>query len=168
MIIFFSQSAGYRGLSPPGAQVSLEQQAYMLLTEQERQTMAYYLQEYQQGHIDVEPLTMALFELFNTHAKLSMLSEVRSLVAPQDLEVYDRLVLHHRREAHQAWQGGLKVLHPSGHCNLAAPVIYDAGQPIRSVAKASTAGRVDKEQEKNINAFRNISLLENISEKRAS
>ncbi|MEQ2289382.1 hypothetical protein AMECASPLE_032403 [Ameca splendens] len=70
MIIFFSQSAGYRGLSPPGAQVSLEQQAYMLLTEQERQTMAYYLQEYQQGHIDVEPLTMALFELFNTHAKV--------------------------------------------------------------------------------------------------
>ncbi|XP_047237181.1 whirlin isoform X3 [Girardinichthys multiradiatus] len=156
----FGKSAGYRGLSPPGAQVSLEQQAYMLLTEQERQTMAYYLQEYQQGHIDVEPLTMALFELFNTHAKLSMLSEVRSLVAPQDLEVYDRLVLHHRREAHQAWQGGLKVLHPSGHCNLAAPVIHDAGQPICSVAKASTAGRVDKEQEKNINAFRNISLDE--------
>lgn len=66
----FSQPAGYRGVSPPGAQVSLEQQAYMLLTEQERQTMTYYLLEYQQGHIHVEPLTMALFELFNTHAKV--------------------------------------------------------------------------------------------------
>uniref|UniRef100_A0A3B3YKW5 PDZ domain-containing protein n=1 Tax=Poecilia mexicana TaxID=48701 RepID=A0A3B3YKW5_9TELE len=121
-------SAGYRGVSPPGAQVSLEQQAYMLLTEQERQTMAYYLQEYQQGHINVEPLTMALSELFNTHAKLSLLSEVRSLVAPQDLEVYDSLVLHHQREAHQAWQGGLRVLHPSGHSSHPALVIHDAGQ----------------------------------------
>lgn len=65
-----AQSAVYRGVGPPGAQVSLEQQAYMLLTEPERQTMAYYLQEYQEGHIGVEPLAMALFELFNTHAKV--------------------------------------------------------------------------------------------------
>lgn len=67
------QPAGYRGVGPPGAQVSLEQQAYMLLTEPERQTMVYYLQEYQDGHIGVEPLAMALFELFNTHAKVRQL-----------------------------------------------------------------------------------------------
>lgn len=42
----------------------------MLLTEAERQTMAYYLQEYQEGHIAVQALVMALFELFNTHAKV--------------------------------------------------------------------------------------------------
>lgn len=59
-----------RGVGPPGALVSLEQQAYMLLTEPERQTMAYYLQEYHEGHIGVQPFTMALFELFNTHAKV--------------------------------------------------------------------------------------------------
>lgn len=64
------QIAVNRGVGPPGAQVSLEQQAYMLLTEPERQTMAYYLQEYHEGHIGVQPLTMALFELFNTHAKV--------------------------------------------------------------------------------------------------
>lgn len=64
------QLAVYRGACPPGDQVSLEQQAYMLLTEPERQTMSYYLQEYQEGHIGVEPLAMALFELFNTHAKV--------------------------------------------------------------------------------------------------
>ncbi|XP_035496887.2 whirlin isoform X1 [Scophthalmus maximus] len=118
--------AVYRAVGPPGVQVSLEQQAYMLLTEPERKTMAYYLQEYQEGHIGAEPLAMALFELFNTHAKLSMLSEVRSLVLPQDLELYDRLVLHREREAHQAWHGGLGVLHPQGLCNHAAPVIHDA------------------------------------------
>uniref|UniRef100_A0A8C2ZZ60 Whirlin n=1 Tax=Cyclopterus lumpus TaxID=8103 RepID=A0A8C2ZZ60_CYCLU len=115
-----------QGVGPPGAQVSLEQQAYMLLTEPERQTIAYYLQEYQEGHIEVEPLTMALFELFSTHAKLSMLSEVRSLVAPQDLELYDRLVLHREREAHKSWHRDLGVLHPQGHCNHSASLIHDA------------------------------------------
>ncbi|KAG7281464.1 hypothetical protein CRUP_012407 [Coryphaenoides rupestris] len=105
-----------RALGPPGPQVSLEQQAYLLLTELERQTMGYYLQEYQDGHIGVEPLTMALFELFNTHAKLSMLSEVRSLVAAHDEEVYDGLVLCREREAHRAWHGGLGSFHPQAHC----------------------------------------------------
>uniref|UniRef100_A0A3Q3EAP0 Whirlin b n=1 Tax=Labrus bergylta TaxID=56723 RepID=A0A3Q3EAP0_9LABR len=121
---------GYRGVGPPGTQVSLEQQAYMLLTEPERQTMVYYLQEYQEGHIGVEPLTMALFELFNTHAKLSMLSEVRSMVAPQDLELYDRLVLHRERETHQAWHGGIGVMHPQAHCTHTAPVAHDAGHTV--------------------------------------
>ncbi|XP_051278245.1 whirlin isoform X3 [Dicentrarchus labrax] len=132
--------AAYRGVGPPGAQVSLEQQAYMLLTEPERQTMAYYLQEYQEGHIGVEPLAMALFELFNTHAKLSMLSEVRSLVAPQDLELYDRLVLHREREAHQAWHGGLGVLHPQGHCNHATPVIHDTGHTVPATGEMQASG----------------------------
>ncbi|KAG5280625.1 hypothetical protein AALO_G00062210 [Alosa alosa] len=61
-------------MSPPQPLVgqlhpSLEEQAVLLLTEQERQTLAYYLQEYREGHITVEALAMALFELFNTHAK---------------------------------------------------------------------------------------------------
>lgn len=48
----------------------LEEQARHLLTEPERQTMGYYIQEYSDGHIGVEQLVMALFELFNTHAKV--------------------------------------------------------------------------------------------------
>ncbi|KAM6943914.1 whirlin [Lycodopsis pacificus] len=122
--------AAHRGVGPPGAHVSLEQQAYMLLTEPERQTMAYYLQEYQEGHIEVEPLAMALFELFNTHAKLSMLSEVRSLVGHQDLELYDRLVLHREREANQSWHGGLGVLHPQDHCHHFPSVIHDSEKAV--------------------------------------
>ncbi|XP_031662410.1 whirlin isoform X1 [Oncorhynchus kisutch] len=105
-----------RGAWPPGSQVSLEEQAFLLLTDPERQTMVYYLQEYQEGHIGLEPLAMALFELFNTHAKLSLLSEVRSLVAPQDLELYDGLVLHREREALKAWHGETGTLHPHSHC----------------------------------------------------
>lgn len=59
-----------------------------------------------------------------------MLTEVRSLVAPQDLEMYDRLVLHREREAHQAWHGGLGVMHPQGLCNHAAHGSQDGGQGI--------------------------------------
>ncbi|CDQ93939.1 unnamed protein product [Oncorhynchus mykiss] len=101
-----------QGVGPLGFQVSLEEQAFLLLTDPERQTMGYYLREYQEGHIGLEPLTMALFELFNTRAKLSLLSEVRSQVAPQELELYDDLVLHREREALKAWHGGIGSLHP--------------------------------------------------------
>ncbi|XP_034064205.1 whirlin isoform X1 [Gymnodraco acuticeps] len=143
----------YRGVGPPGAQVSLEQQAYMLLTEPERQTMVYYLQEYQEGHIGVEPLTMALCELFNTHAKLSMLADVRSLVAPLDLELYDRLVLHREREAHQAWHGGPGVLHLQGYCN------QNAGHGHPAMTDGSVAGLTENNQE-NTNALQNMTMAE--------
>ncbi|KAK2912112.1 hypothetical protein Q8A67_004245 [Cirrhinus molitorella] len=117
-----------------GAWSSLEEQAYMLLTDTERQTMSYYLLEYQRAHIGVEPLAMALFELFNTHAKLSLLAEVRTLIAPQDLERFDGQVLHREMEAwraRHAAQGLLRpdsicVTHPEGHspaaCQLTAAV----------------------------------------------
>uniref|UniRef100_A0A8C3MJD9 Uncharacterized protein n=1 Tax=Geospiza parvula TaxID=87175 RepID=A0A8C3MJD9_GEOPR len=76
----------YRGLA--GSQVTLstmvnqsrvmlEEQARHLLNEQERATMGYYLDEYKEGNISVDALVMALFELLNTHAKFSLLSEVR-------------------------------------------------------------------------------------------
>lgn len=48
----------------------LEEQGRHLLTEAERQTMSYYVEEYRDGHIGIEPLVMALFELLNTHAKV--------------------------------------------------------------------------------------------------
>ncbi|XP_053337642.1 whirlin [Clarias gariepinus] len=94
-----------------GARSSLEEQAYLLLTETERQTMNYYIQEYQCGHIGVEPLAMALFELFNTHAKLTLLAEVRALIAPQDLERFDGQVVHHEMEAWRARHGSLGLVH---------------------------------------------------------
>ncbi|KAF4074286.1 hypothetical protein AMELA_G00237810 [Ameiurus melas] len=129
-----------KGLSSPalasgliGARSSLEEQAYLLLTETENQTMTYYIQEYQCGHIGVEPLAMALFELFNTHAKLTLLAEVRALIAPQDLERFDGQVVHHEMEAWRVRHGGLGLLHhakaicsshPEGHvptaCQLTA------------------------------------------------
>ncbi|XP_077398569.1 whirlin isoform X5 [Vanacampus margaritifer] len=108
------KSGFYKGVA--GSQVTLsslvnqsrailEEQARHLLTESERQTMGYYLEEYRDGHIGVEQLVMALFELLNTHAKFSLLSEVRGLVTPQDLERFDGLVLRREIQALKARQG---------------------------------------------------------------
>uniref|UniRef100_A0A674DTP1 Whirlin n=1 Tax=Salmo trutta TaxID=8032 RepID=A0A674DTP1_SALTR len=85
----------------------LEEQARHLLTETERQTMGYYMEEYRDGHIGVEQLVLALFELLNTHAKFALLSEVRGLVTPQDLERFDGMVLRREIQALEARQGGV-------------------------------------------------------------
>ncbi|KAG7240009.1 hypothetical protein INR49_028073, partial [Caranx melampygus] len=97
-----------------------------------------------------------------THAlgKLSMLSEVRSLVTPQDLELYDRLVLHREREAHQPWHGGLGVPHLQGHCNHTASVIHDAGQTVPATTDGCVSDWTQKEQEENTKALQNITLDE--------
>lgn len=42
--------------------------------------MGYYIQEYRDGHIGVEQLVMALFELFNTHAKVEKFTSVFTLL----------------------------------------------------------------------------------------
>ncbi|XP_069330683.1 whirlin isoform X2 [Eulemur rufifrons] len=103
----------YKG--PAGSQVTLsslgnqtrvllEEQARHLLNEQERATMAYYLDQYRGGSVSVEALVMALFELLNTHAKFSLLSEVRGTISPQDLDRFDHLVLRREIESMKARQ----------------------------------------------------------------
>ncbi|NWX44108.1 WHRN protein, partial [Steatornis caripensis] len=103
----------YRGLA--GSQVTLssmvnqtrvmlEEQARHLLNEQERATMGYYLDEYKEGNISVDALVMALLELLNTHAKFSLLSEVRGVISPQDLDRFDNLVLKREIESMKARQ----------------------------------------------------------------
>lgn len=78
-IVIFPQPIFYKGVA--GSQVTLsslvnqsramlEEQARHLLTEAERHTMSYYLDQYRDGHVGVEQLVIALFELFNTHAKV--------------------------------------------------------------------------------------------------
>ncbi|XP_062310641.1 whirlin isoform X1 [Osmerus eperlanus] len=145
-----------RGVGPPGTQVSLEEQAFLLLTDPERQTMGYYLQEYQGGNIGVEPLAMALFELFNTHAKLSLLSDVRSLVAPQDLDLYDGLVLRREREALRAWHGGLGVGHPRSRC----PHEASPGQQTPAMNECSHGSSKQVEPQETANTIPEISLNE--------
>ncbi|GAA6097070.1 whirlin isoform X1 [Tachysurus ichikawai] len=101
----------------------LEEQARHLLTEPERQTMSYYIQEYNRGHIGVEQLVMALFELLNTQAKFSLMSEMRGLISAQDLERFDALVLRKEIEALKARQGaaGGAALHTDSFSMVSYP-----------------------------------------------
>ncbi|XP_037340789.2 whirlin isoform X2 [Pungitius pungitius] len=101
----------------------LEEQARHLLTEAERQTMGYYVEEYRDGHVGVEQLVVALFELLNTHAKFSLLSEVRGLVTPQDLEQFDGLVLRREIQALKARQvtAGATALKPDSMSMVSYP-----------------------------------------------
>uniref|UniRef100_A0A8C2VNV5 Whirlin n=1 Tax=Chinchilla lanigera TaxID=34839 RepID=A0A8C2VNV5_CHILA len=103
----------YKG--PAGSQVTLsslgnqtrvllEEQARHVLNGQERATMAYYLDQYRGGSISVEALATALFDLLNTHAKFSLLSEVRGTISPQDLDRFDHLVLRREIESMKARQ----------------------------------------------------------------
>ncbi|KAF7241055.1 Whirlin [Varanus komodoensis] len=86
------------------SRVMLEEQARHLLNEPERATMGYYLDEYKENNIPVDALVMALFELLNTHAKFSLLSEVRGVIAPQDIDRFDNLVLKREIEFMKARQ----------------------------------------------------------------
>ncbi|XP_070811997.1 whirlin [Pituophis catenifer annectens] len=84
--------------------VMLEEHARHLLNEPERTTMGYYLDEYKEKNISIDSLIMALFELLNTHAKFSLLSEVRGVISPQDLDHFDHLVLKREIEFMKARQ----------------------------------------------------------------
>ncbi|XP_072344414.1 whirlin isoform X3 [Scyliorhinus torazame] len=86
------------------ARAMLDEQARHLLNEHERATMAYYLDEYKESNIPVQALVMALFELLNTHAKFSLLSDVRGVITPQDLDRFDNMVLKREIESMKARQ----------------------------------------------------------------
>ncbi|XP_034047551.1 whirlin isoform X2 [Thalassophryne amazonica] len=131
----------------------LEEQGRHLLTEAERQTMSYYVEEYQDGHIGVEPLVMALFELLNTHAKFALLSEVRGLVTPQDLERFDGLVLRREIQALKARQGlaGASALQPDSLSMVSYP------DTLNSSSASFTTNTT-------LSSARNVSVVENNEE----
>ncbi|XP_065068288.1 uncharacterized protein LOC135693678 isoform X2 [Rhopilema esculentum] len=77
----------------------IEEQARSVLNEKELASLKYYISEYIQGSIHVEGLVISLFHLFDSSKKISLLNDVRSVIFPQDLDVFDRLVLEKEIEA---------------------------------------------------------------------
>ncbi|XP_071219299.1 whirlin-like [Salvelinus alpinus] len=147
----------------------LEEQARHLLTETERQTMGYYVEEYRDGHIEVEQLVMALFELLNTHAKFSLLSEVRGLVTPQDLERFDGMVLRREIQALKARQGGASAaaLHPDSLSMVSYPdtlasssASYMTSTTLSSARNDSTVESNGGDTQESLDALPDISLDE--------
>eukprot|EP00063_Salmo_salar_P009011 XP_013983846.1 PREDICTED: whirlin-like isoform X1 [Salmo salar] len=146
----------------------LEEQARHLLTETERQTMGYYMEEYRDGHIGVEQLVMALFELLNTHAKFSLLSEVRGLVTPQDLERFDGMVLRREIQALKARQGGASAaaLHPDSLSMVSYPdtlasssASYMTSTTLSSARNDSTVESNGGDTQESLDALPDISLV---------
>uniref|UniRef100_A0A8C7LFC5 Whirlin n=1 Tax=Oncorhynchus kisutch TaxID=8019 RepID=A0A8C7LFC5_ONCKI len=146
----------------------LEEQARHLLTETERQTMGYYVEEYRDGHIGVEQLVMALFELLNTHAKFSLLSEVRGLVTPQDLERFDGMVLRREIQALKARQGGASAaaLHPDSLSMVSYPdtlasssASYMTSTTLSSARNDSTVESNGGDTQESLDALPDISLV---------
>ncbi|XP_068104377.1 whirlin isoform X2 [Hyperolius riggenbachi] len=105
--LFYRTPAGSQvTLSSLGNQslVALEDKACLLLTDPERSTMNYYLQQYKELHIPVQAFIMAMFELLNTQAKFALLSELRPQIFPHDLAVFDNMVLKREIESMKSRQ----------------------------------------------------------------
>uniref|UniRef100_A0A8D0GEQ1 Whirlin n=1 Tax=Sphenodon punctatus TaxID=8508 RepID=A0A8D0GEQ1_SPHPU len=163
----------YRGLA--GSQVTLssmvnqtrvmlEEQARHLLNEQERATMGYYLDEYKENNISVDALVMALFELLNTQAKFSLLSEVRGVISPQDLDRFDNLVLKREIESMKARQpSGTGTGTDSYSMMSYSDTVSSSGSHFTSTTVSSARNTSDLEGggdgcQSNINALPDISL----------
>ncbi|XP_041368302.1 whirlin-like isoform X2 [Gigantopelta aegis] len=101
----------------------IDQQARILLNDSEQATLRYYLREYQKGAVGVDGLVSALFELLNTQAKFTLLSDIRTLITPRELDRFDTLVL--RKEADLTRIGQRHSVIPD---NLSV-ISHDSGQP---------------------------------------
>ena len=65
----------YNGTGPSTKSLTTEQ-ARQVLNSNELGTMKYYLSEYSKGFISINALVLALFDLFNTPAKVIRLDAV--------------------------------------------------------------------------------------------
>ncbi|KAJ1145777.1 hypothetical protein NDU88_012061 [Pleurodeles waltl] len=146
-----SKPVFYRGLA--GSQVTLssvvnqsrlvlEEKARHLLNEQERATMGYYLDEYKENNVSVDALVMALFELLNTHAKFSLLSEVRGVISAQDLDRFDSLVLKREIESMKARQ------HSSTGTGTDTYSVTSYGDSVSSTGSYATSTTVSSARER--------------------
>ncbi|XP_064649030.1 whirlin-like isoform X3 [Lineus longissimus] len=111
----FSRGAGSQLMYNPTASQQwgmIEEQSRQLLNETERGTLNYYLNEYQKDHVTVDALVLALFELLNTHAKFSLLSEIRTIISPKDIDRFDTLVLKKEVESMKVSGDGKSITPP--------------------------------------------------------
>ncbi|KAM5145315.1 whirlin [Mantella aurantiaca] len=116
--VFYRAPAGSQvTLSSLGNQsvVALEERARLLLTEHERSTMNYYLQQYKDLHIPVQAFVIAMFELFNTQAKFTLLSELRPQIFPHDLAIFDNMVLKREIESMKSRHRSVDTLSVLSH-----------------------------------------------------
>jgi len=83
----------------------IEEQARLVLSDKELVALKYYISQYIQGEIHVEGLVISLFHLFDSSTKISLLNDIRTVIFPQELDSFDRMVLEKEVEARKSLNG---------------------------------------------------------------
>ncbi|XP_065829589.1 uncharacterized protein [Oscarella lobularis] len=75
------------------ARGQITDKARLVLTQQQFDTLAYYLDEYQANSISVEDMAEVLLQLFDTPKKIALLVEIRQIILPKDIDKFENLVM---------------------------------------------------------------------------
>ncbi|KAI8741814.1 whirlin, partial [Biomphalaria glabrata] len=84
------------------------EQVRLLLNESEQASLSYYMAEYDKRAVSVQGLVQALFELLNTMAKFTLMSEIRLMIRSNDLAIFDELLA--KRQIDQSLKEARKLL----------------------------------------------------------
>lgn len=71
----------------------LKDVAQSVLTEQELALFMYYLNQYQQNNMPIKELLPPILDLLDNPEKLQLLTELRGLIKPQDIQQYNELTV---------------------------------------------------------------------------
>lgn len=70
----------------------IEHRSKQLLSEIESNTLMYYLNEYQSHGLTIEAFLTVILDMMDTPEKVALLSDIRQVVNPKDIEYFDRFV----------------------------------------------------------------------------
>ena len=73
------------------ARAEVNEKAQSILTEHEFSSLNYYLSQYQDNHVGVDDLVRALITILDTVEKAALLTEIRQIVPPRDVDRFESL-----------------------------------------------------------------------------
>ena len=74
----------------------VEHRSKQLLSEIESNTLMYYLNEYQGHGLNIEAFLTVILDMMDTPEKVALLSDIRQVVHPKDIEYFDRFVFRQK------------------------------------------------------------------------
>ena len=77
----------------------VEEQSKYVLTSKERRIFLSKVKDYIAGGVEVEPFVLFLLDLLNTFEKLRLLGEVRGIIRPSDIDIFDAMVMREELRA---------------------------------------------------------------------
>lgn len=83
----------HQSVTGPTSYQWIEEKAQYCLSEDEWNTLKYYVREYVHGRLSVNEFVFTLLELLDSNEKKSLIQEVRGIVRAQDIERFDEMML---------------------------------------------------------------------------